>query len=212
MVKQYLSYYCSCKIDSCKTGFTTKQCLQFHYRKTHGLNDEEMPKIEREIPYTLSAYSGGLAKDEDFDDLADASSLGGPKGVQRDPKRSLDMGKGDGYNLSSNMPTESVKSPAVAKGPEESSGVDETSPSKWNVTRRKRKMPIKRVCLSQQSGSQGVADTTTNSGDVYDFTDSGEEEGTGDRSKSNSGKSSLPFLEGPPLILFVLTMYFLLIS
>ena len=151
-----------------------------------------MPKIEREIPYTLSAYSGGLAKDEDFDDLADAIPLGGPKGVHRDPKRSLDMEKGDGYNLSSNMPAESVKSPAVAKGSEESSAVDETSPNKWNVTRRKRKMPIKRVCLSQQCGSQGVAETTTNSGDVYDFTDSGEEEGTGDKSKPNSGKSSLP--------------------
>jgi hypothetical protein len=34
--------------------------LQFHYRKSHGLADEEMPKIEREIPYTLSAYSGGI--------------------------------------------------------------------------------------------------------------------------------------------------------
>ena len=149
-----------------------------------------MPKIEREIPYTLSAYSGGLAKDEDFDDLPDAIPLRGPKGVDRDPKRSLDVGKGDGYSLSSNMPAESVKSPTVAKGSEESSAVDETSPNKWNVTRRKRKMPIKRVCLSQQCGSQGVAETTTNSGDVYDFTDSGEEEGM--RDKSNSGKSSLP--------------------
>ena len=158
-----------------------------------------MPKIEREIPYTLSAYSGGLAKDEDFDDLADAIPSGGPKGVHRDPKRSLDMGKGDGHTLSSNMAAESVKSPAVAKGSEESSAVDETSPNKWNVTRRKRKMPIKRVCLSQQCGSQGVA---TNSGDVYDFTDSGEEEGMGDKSKSNSGKSSLPIPWRPSLWFF----------
>ena len=57
--------YSSCKIDGCRTGFTTKQCLQFHYRKAHGLTDEQMPKIEREIPYTLSAYSGGLFKDDD---------------------------------------------------------------------------------------------------------------------------------------------------
>ncbi len=53
-----------CKIEGCRTGFTTKQCLQFHYRKAHGLADEEMPKIEREIPYTLSAYSGGMCSDD----------------------------------------------------------------------------------------------------------------------------------------------------
>jgi hypothetical protein len=47
-------------MEGCNSGFTTKQCLQFHYRKSHGLTDEEMPKIQREIPYTLSAYSGGL--------------------------------------------------------------------------------------------------------------------------------------------------------
>ena len=50
-----------CKVAECKTRFTTKQCLQFHYRKTHNLTDENMPSIEREIPYTLSAYSGGIA-------------------------------------------------------------------------------------------------------------------------------------------------------
>ena len=52
--------YFRCKIEGCNSGFTTKQCLQFHYRKSHGLTDEEMPKIQREIPYTLSAYSGEL--------------------------------------------------------------------------------------------------------------------------------------------------------
>ena len=50
-----------CKIEECQSRFTTKQCLQFHYRKSHNLTDESMPPIEREIPYTLSAYSGGLA-------------------------------------------------------------------------------------------------------------------------------------------------------
>ena len=48
-------------MPDCKTRFTTKQCLQFHYRKTHNLTDDNMPSIEREIPYTLSAYSGGIA-------------------------------------------------------------------------------------------------------------------------------------------------------
>lgn len=49
-----------CKVPSCNQGFTTKQCLQFHYKKHHGFSKETMPKIEREIPYTLSAYSGGI--------------------------------------------------------------------------------------------------------------------------------------------------------
>ncbi|TRY69509.1 hypothetical protein TCAL_09400 [Tigriopus californicus] len=47
-----------CKIEGCKNGFTTKQCLQFHYKRSHGLNEEDMPKIEREVPYTMTAYSG----------------------------------------------------------------------------------------------------------------------------------------------------------
>ncbi len=50
----------SCHIEACKQGFTTKQCLQFHYKKTHGYSLETMPKIERQIPYTLTAYSGGI--------------------------------------------------------------------------------------------------------------------------------------------------------
>ncbi len=45
-------------MDGCRSGFTTKQCLQFHYRKAHALSEETMPKIEREIPYTITAYSG----------------------------------------------------------------------------------------------------------------------------------------------------------
>ena len=54
----------SCKMEECKARFTTKQCLQFHYRKSHNLTDESMPSIEREIPYTLSAYSGGFAVED----------------------------------------------------------------------------------------------------------------------------------------------------
>ena len=49
-----------CKVANCTQGFTTKQCLQFHYKKHHGFSRETMPKIEREIPYTLAAYSGGI--------------------------------------------------------------------------------------------------------------------------------------------------------
>ncbi|XP_058791134.1 uncharacterized protein LOC131664226 [Phymastichus coffea] len=52
-----------CKENECKAAFTTKQCLQFHYKKVHGLSDEKMPKIERSIAYTFDAYSGGLVED-----------------------------------------------------------------------------------------------------------------------------------------------------
>ena len=53
-----------CKVEGCKSGFTTKQCLQLHYKKAHGLNEEKMPKIEREVPYTIKAYSGSANKEK----------------------------------------------------------------------------------------------------------------------------------------------------
>ncbi|EZA61621.1 PR domain zinc finger protein [Ooceraea biroi] len=52
-----------CKEKGCKAAFTTKQCLQFHYKKVHGLSEEMMPKIERSVAYTFDAYSGGLIED-----------------------------------------------------------------------------------------------------------------------------------------------------
>ncbi|XP_018362059.1 PREDICTED: uncharacterized protein LOC108760539 isoform X2 [Trachymyrmex cornetzi] len=52
-----------CKENSCKAAFTTKQCLQFHYKKVHGLTEAMMPKIERSVAYTFDAYSGGLVED-----------------------------------------------------------------------------------------------------------------------------------------------------
>ena len=52
-----------CKENGCKAAFTTKQCLQFHYKKVHGLSEDMMPKIERSVAYTFDAYSGGLAED-----------------------------------------------------------------------------------------------------------------------------------------------------
>ena len=53
--------------------------MQFHYRKTHGLTEETMPKIEREIPYTLSAYSGGLVAETN-----EGPSAGGRRRRSRD--------------------------------------------------------------------------------------------------------------------------------
>lgn len=36
-----------CTEDACNAAFTTKQCLQFHYRKVHGYSELNMPAIER---------------------------------------------------------------------------------------------------------------------------------------------------------------------
>lgn len=56
-------FFIRCKENGCKAAFTTKQCLQFHYKKVHGLTEEMMPKIERSVAYTFDAYSGGLVED-----------------------------------------------------------------------------------------------------------------------------------------------------
>lgn len=52
--------YFRCAENECTAAFTTKQCLQFHYKKVHGFTQEQMPKIERSVAYTFDAYSGGL--------------------------------------------------------------------------------------------------------------------------------------------------------
>lgn len=49
-----------CMEGECNAAFTTKQCLQFHYKKVHNFTPEQMPKIERSIAYTFDAYSGGM--------------------------------------------------------------------------------------------------------------------------------------------------------
>ncbi|XP_018905405.2 uncharacterized protein [Bemisia tabaci] len=47
-----------CSVAECSSAFTTKQCLQLHYKKFHGLSDENMPKIHRTVEYTFNAYAG----------------------------------------------------------------------------------------------------------------------------------------------------------
>ena len=44
-------------------AFTTKQCLQFHYKKVHSFSEETMPVIERSVAYTFDAYSGGTVEE-----------------------------------------------------------------------------------------------------------------------------------------------------
>lgn len=53
-------FWYRCAESECNAAFTTKQCLQFHYKKVHGYTQEQMPKIERSVAYTFDAYSGGL--------------------------------------------------------------------------------------------------------------------------------------------------------
>ncbi|KNC32711.1 hypothetical protein FF38_02711 [Lucilia cuprina] len=52
-----------CSESECNAAFTTKQCLQFHYKKVHNYSQEQMPKIERSVAYTFDAYSGGMKVD-----------------------------------------------------------------------------------------------------------------------------------------------------
>ncbi|KAL1513230.1 hypothetical protein ABEB36_002666 [Hypothenemus hampei] len=47
-----------CVMEECTSAFTTKQCLQLHYRKVHNFDEKTMPKIERSVSYTFQAYSG----------------------------------------------------------------------------------------------------------------------------------------------------------
>ncbi|XP_058818347.1 uncharacterized protein LOC131681533 isoform X2 [Topomyia yanbarensis] len=69
-----------CAEGECTAAFTTKQCLQFHYKKVHGYTQEQMPKIERSVAYTFDAYSGGMN-----DGLVD--------GIQRRQRRKLEPGE-----------------------------------------------------------------------------------------------------------------------
>ena len=52
--------FCRCAESECNAAFTTKQCLQFHYKKVHGYTQDQMPKIERSVAYTFDAYAGGM--------------------------------------------------------------------------------------------------------------------------------------------------------
>ncbi|XP_069677916.1 uncharacterized protein [Periplaneta americana] len=52
-----------CRENACVAAFTTKQCLQFHYKKVHSFSEETMPVIERSVAYTFDAYSGGIVEE-----------------------------------------------------------------------------------------------------------------------------------------------------
>nr|CAI5840701.1 unnamed protein product [Callosobruchus analis] len=75
-----------CSAKECKSAFTTKQCLQFHYKKVHNYTDETMPKIERSVDYTFQAYSGaGGGGDADASPRNDADGgVGGAEEEERE--------------------------------------------------------------------------------------------------------------------------------
>lgn len=54
-----------CIVANCRAAFTTKQCLQFHYKKVHNFTEDDMPKIERSVDYTFQAYSGSMDKNKE---------------------------------------------------------------------------------------------------------------------------------------------------
>ncbi|KAB0792661.1 hypothetical protein PPYR_14620 [Photinus pyralis] len=65
-----------CMERNCNAAFTTKQCLQFHYKKVHGFTDDMMPKIKRSVDYTFEAYSGDRDQDQDGEIVDKISDTG----------------------------------------------------------------------------------------------------------------------------------------
>ncbi|KAG5873399.1 hypothetical protein JTB14_017986 [Gonioctena quinquepunctata] len=80
------------KCNHCDAAFTTKQCLQFHYKKVHNLTETDMPKIERSIDYTFQAYSGSKGGSEQNSENAEISKTPpSPKNADSDSENgSLD--------------------------------------------------------------------------------------------------------------------------
>lgn len=64
-----------CIENGCMAAFTTKQCLQFHYKKVHGYSLDTMPSIERCIAYTFESYSGGTSDGEAMPEFREGVSL-----------------------------------------------------------------------------------------------------------------------------------------
>ncbi|TRY63880.1 hypothetical protein TCAL_10346 [Tigriopus californicus] len=51
-----------CRHELCKSAFTTKQCLQVHYRKVHHYTDENMPEIKRQKTFLPNDCLGFRSK------------------------------------------------------------------------------------------------------------------------------------------------------
>ena len=54
-----------------------------HLRKAHGYSEDNMPQVQRSIPYTFDAYSGGVVKDPGRGKLPDFPTIGTPTRLQQ---------------------------------------------------------------------------------------------------------------------------------
>ncbi|XP_063920863.1 uncharacterized protein LOC135135662 [Zophobas morio] len=96
-----------CVVKSCNAAFTTKQCLQFHYKKVHSFTEDLMPKIERSIDYTFEAYSG-LEDDE--------KNKNDPSGIQHNESNTATLDE-DSEGDETSMDSKNVDDPPMVESP-----------------------------------------------------------------------------------------------
>ncbi|XP_037074288.1 histone-lysine N-methyltransferase MECOM-like [Pollicipes pollicipes] len=101
-----------CALADCGATFTTKQCLQFHYRRQHQLTGSAMPPIRRAVPFTLTAYSGSLSEEPAATAAAAArrrltrsDAIWEPAGAER-PERPERL-RFPGFSVSRDLPDQS---------------------------------------------------------------------------------------------------------
>ncbi|XP_060519982.1 uncharacterized protein LOC132698117 [Cylas formicarius] len=98
-----------CAEGSCNAAFTTKQCLQFHYKKVHNYAEDTMPKIERSVNYTFQAYSG-LEGERDKNNDANEDENG-----ERDEE--VDHNDEEGYLDDASLDSKSMDDPPANQSP-----------------------------------------------------------------------------------------------
>ena len=63
-----------CQHQGCKAAFTTKQCLQVHYRKVHQYSDQTMPVIQRvKLEFMSSSSTASTSTTQNSDDSSNNS-------------------------------------------------------------------------------------------------------------------------------------------
>ncbi|XP_050299642.1 uncharacterized protein LOC126738382 isoform X2 [Anthonomus grandis grandis] len=97
-----------CEVDSCKAAFTTKQCLQHHYRKVHKFDDKTMPKIERAVSYTIQAYSG-VEKDDNGNKTGIENNNNDNNGHTSDEEEEQAIAQNDDENMIKNSSGNSLE-------------------------------------------------------------------------------------------------------
>lgn len=117
-----------CAEEECSAAFTTKQCLQFHYKRTHNYTKDNMPKIRRSVDYTFTAYSGIARPDHDPNDQTNS----GDDINNHDRSMETDENDDDGDLDDASLDSKSMDDPPALQSPldlpEESSPVPRTQP------------------------------------------------------------------------------------